>query len=128
MMEFPHKNMDKRPRKRPRLTWDMPPLVPPPPKVTHIYVHIYSYTNSYVSIYLYECQLSLFLFVPYPCSHRYYLFRIRGRIIIISRNSLSRVAYLSLSLCVSVDFFEIWMRYVVLRFNLTACVYAEQTF
>ncbi|KAG5550113.1 hypothetical protein RHGRI_015162 [Rhododendron griersonianum] len=33
MMEFPHKNMDKRPRKRPRLTWDMPPLVPPPPKL-----------------------------------------------------------------------------------------------
>jgi hypothetical protein len=30
MIEFPHKNMDKRPRKRPRLTWDMPPLLPPP--------------------------------------------------------------------------------------------------
>ncbi|XP_011007305.1 PREDICTED: serine/threonine-protein kinase AFC1-like isoform X2 [Populus euphratica] len=27
--EFPHKNMDKRPRKRQRLTWDRPP--PPPP-------------------------------------------------------------------------------------------------
>ncbi|KAL9374007.1 hypothetical protein Peur_033627 [Populus x canadensis] len=27
--EFPHKNMDKRPRKRQRLTWDIPP--PPPP-------------------------------------------------------------------------------------------------
>ncbi|XP_058099022.1 serine/threonine-protein kinase AFC1-like isoform X2 [Magnolia sinica] len=26
--EFPHTNMDKRPRKRPRLTWDMPPQVP----------------------------------------------------------------------------------------------------
>ncbi|KAJ6330466.1 hypothetical protein OIU76_009133 [Salix suchowensis] len=29
--EFPHKNMDKRPRKRQRLTWDVPP--PPPPLV-----------------------------------------------------------------------------------------------
>ncbi|EEF29380.1 afc, putative [Ricinus communis] len=29
--ELPLRNMDKRPRKRPRLTWDMPP--PPPPKV-----------------------------------------------------------------------------------------------
>ncbi|KAK1285525.1 Serine/threonine-protein kinase AFC1 [Acorus calamus] len=28
--EFPHASMDKRPRKRPRLTWDMPPPVPPP--------------------------------------------------------------------------------------------------
>ncbi|XP_028097734.1 serine/threonine-protein kinase AFC1-like [Camellia sinensis] len=33
IIDFPHENMDKRPRKRPRLTWDMPPLVPPPPKV-----------------------------------------------------------------------------------------------
>uniref|UniRef100_A0A2P2LFD0 dual-specificity kinase n=2 Tax=Rhizophora mucronata TaxID=61149 RepID=A0A2P2LFD0_RHIMU len=33
--ECPHRNMDKRPRKRPRLTWDMPPLplFPQPPKV-----------------------------------------------------------------------------------------------
>ncbi|XP_061366681.1 serine/threonine-protein kinase AFC1 isoform X1 [Gastrolobium bilobum] len=29
IIEFPHRNMDKRPRKRPRLTWDKPP--PPPP-------------------------------------------------------------------------------------------------
>ncbi|MED6209973.1 CAAX prenyl protease 1, variant 3 [Stylosanthes scabra] len=29
IMEFPHRSVDKRPRKRPRLTWDMPP--PPPP-------------------------------------------------------------------------------------------------
>ncbi|MED6136569.1 CAAX prenyl protease 1 [Stylosanthes scabra] len=29
IMEFPHRSIDKRPRKRPRLTWDMPP--PPPP-------------------------------------------------------------------------------------------------
>lgn len=28
---FPHRSMDKRPRKRPRLTWDMPPPGPPPP-------------------------------------------------------------------------------------------------
>ncbi|RWR86022.1 serine/threonine-protein kinase AFC1 isoform X1 [Cinnamomum micranthum f. kanehirae] len=28
--EFPHTKMDKRPRKRPRLTWDMPPALPPP--------------------------------------------------------------------------------------------------
>lgn len=33
ILEFPHKNMDKRPRKRPRLAWDMPAPVPPPPKV-----------------------------------------------------------------------------------------------
>ncbi|XP_010653504.1 serine/threonine-protein kinase AFC1 isoform X3 [Vitis vinifera] len=32
--EFPHKNMDKRPRKRPRLTWDMPPPLPPPKVVS----------------------------------------------------------------------------------------------
>ncbi|XP_008442583.1 serine/threonine-protein kinase AFC1 isoform X1 [Cucumis melo] len=30
IIEFPHKNMDKRPRKRQRLAWDMPPPVPPP--------------------------------------------------------------------------------------------------
>ncbi|KAG8649224.1 hypothetical protein MANES_08G075400v8 [Manihot esculenta] len=29
--ELPLRNMDKRPRKRPRLTWDMPPPPPPPP-------------------------------------------------------------------------------------------------
>ncbi|THF96719.1 hypothetical protein TEA_006110 [Camellia sinensis var. sinensis] len=29
IIDFPHENMDKRPRKRPRLTWDMPPLVLP---------------------------------------------------------------------------------------------------
>ncbi|PON72831.1 Serine/threonine protein kinase [Parasponia andersonii] len=34
IIEFPHKNMDKRPRKRPRLTWDMPPPPPPPPSAT----------------------------------------------------------------------------------------------
>ncbi|XP_068669453.1 serine/threonine-protein kinase AFC1-like isoform X1 [Aristolochia californica] len=28
--EFPQSNMDKRPRKRPRLTWDVPPPLPPP--------------------------------------------------------------------------------------------------
>eukprot|EP00268_Persea_americana_P013726 TRINITY_DN160_c0_g2_i1.p1 TRINITY_DN160_c0_g2~~TRINITY_DN160_c0_g2_i1.p1 ORF type:complete len:232 (+),score=38.61 TRINITY_DN160_c0_g2_i1:25-720(+) len=28
--EFPHTKMDKRPRKRPRLTWDMPPALPLP--------------------------------------------------------------------------------------------------
>lgn len=30
VIEFPHNNMDRRPRKRPRLTWDMPPPLPPP--------------------------------------------------------------------------------------------------
>ncbi|KAK1286275.1 Serine/threonine-protein kinase AFC1 [Acorus calamus] len=34
--EFPHASMDKRPRKRPRLTWDMPPPVPPPKIMTKI--------------------------------------------------------------------------------------------
>ncbi|RDX72496.1 Serine/threonine-protein kinase AFC1, partial [Mucuna pruriens] len=35
IIEFPHRNMDKRPRKKPRLTWEMPPPPPPlpPPKV-----------------------------------------------------------------------------------------------
>ncbi|CAN1275067.1 Serine/threonine-protein kinase AFC1 [Linum perenne] len=28
--DFPHRNVDKRPRKRPRLTWDMPPPFLPP--------------------------------------------------------------------------------------------------
>lgn len=37
IMEFPHKNMDKRPRKRPRLTWDMPPPLPPPKVLPVIY-------------------------------------------------------------------------------------------
>lgn len=31
--EFPRKSMDKRPRKRPRLTWDVAPAIPPPPRV-----------------------------------------------------------------------------------------------
>lgn len=39
IIEFPHKNMDKRPRKRPRLTWDMPP--PPPPTVCIFYFVIF---------------------------------------------------------------------------------------
>lgn len=30
-VEFPHRNVDKRPRKRPRLAWDAAPLLPPPP-------------------------------------------------------------------------------------------------
>ncbi|RWV97239.1 hypothetical protein BHE74_00002701 [Ensete ventricosum] len=29
MAEFPHAATDKRPRKRPRLTWDVPPQIPP---------------------------------------------------------------------------------------------------
>ncbi|KAK4419119.1 Serine/threonine-protein kinase AFC1 [Sesamum alatum] len=35
VVDFPHRSMDKRPRKRPRLTWDIPPAVPPlaPPKI-----------------------------------------------------------------------------------------------
>ncbi|GKV30061.1 hypothetical protein SLEP1_g38924 [Rubroshorea leprosula] len=37
IIEFPHKNMDKRPRKRPRLTWDMPPPLPPPKVLPAIY-------------------------------------------------------------------------------------------
>ncbi|KAK9290351.1 hypothetical protein L1049_008519 [Liquidambar formosana] len=35
--EFPHRNMDKRPRKRPRLTWDIPPPLPPPKVLPAIY-------------------------------------------------------------------------------------------
>ncbi|KAG6434064.1 hypothetical protein SASPL_105685 [Salvia splendens] len=34
VVEFPHRSMDQRPRKRPRLTWDLMPTVPPaPPKI-----------------------------------------------------------------------------------------------
>lgn len=35
VVDFPHRSMDKRPRKRPRLTWDIPHAVPAPapPKV-----------------------------------------------------------------------------------------------
>ncbi|KAL8483991.1 hypothetical protein ACS0TY_026619 [Phlomoides rotata] len=34
VVDFPHRSMDKRPRKRPRLTWDLSPAVPPaPPKI-----------------------------------------------------------------------------------------------
>lgn len=68
----------------------------------------------------------------------YYLFRIRVRIVIICFVSVvvsslfHEIRYhelhIYLCLCVCLEFFEIWMRFVVLRFNLTACVYAEQTF
>ncbi|KAG5379588.1 hypothetical protein IGI04_027430 [Brassica rapa subsp. trilocularis] len=35
-VEFPHRNVDKRPRKRPRLAWDAPPPpLPPPSSVFH---------------------------------------------------------------------------------------------
>ncbi|KAG5550117.1 hypothetical protein RHGRI_015162 [Rhododendron griersonianum] len=54
MMEFPHKNMDKRPRKRPRLTWDMPPLVPPPPKVLPAFYCGHEFTNGAVPNYAYS--------------------------------------------------------------------------
>ncbi|EPS65327.1 hypothetical protein M569_09450, partial [Genlisea aurea] len=30
-VDFPHRTMDKRPRKRPRMTWDVAPVVPPVP-------------------------------------------------------------------------------------------------
>ncbi|KAK6942913.1 Protein kinase domain [Dillenia turbinata] len=35
--ELPMRSMDKRPRKRPRLTWDMPPPIPPPKVLPPIY-------------------------------------------------------------------------------------------
>lgn len=54
MIEFPHKNMDKRPRKRPRLTWDMPPLVPPPPKVLPAIYCGHEFTNVAVPSYAYS--------------------------------------------------------------------------
>ncbi|RVW39810.1 Serine/threonine-protein kinase AFC1 [Vitis vinifera] len=47
--EFPHKNMDKRPRKRPRLTWDMPPPLPPPKVVPGMYC-----SQEFVSNYPYS--------------------------------------------------------------------------
>ncbi|KAJ0028750.1 hypothetical protein Pint_35495 [Pistacia integerrima] len=37
IIEFPHKNMDKRPRKRPRLTWDVPPPLPAPKVLPALY-------------------------------------------------------------------------------------------
>lgn len=41
MVDFPHRSMDKRPRKRPRLAWDLPPAVPPaPPKVRFFQMHL----------------------------------------------------------------------------------------
>lgn len=30
VVDFSRRSVDKRPRKRPRLAWDMPPVVPPP--------------------------------------------------------------------------------------------------
>lgn len=54
IIEFPHKNMDKRPRKRARLTWDIPPPLPPPKvsislsfsiAVIYLFVFLYDITN-----------------------------------------------------------------------------------
>lgn len=42
IIEFPHRSMDKRPRKRPRLTWDVPQVPPPPSKVkSHLILFVY---------------------------------------------------------------------------------------
>lgn len=47
IIEFPHKNMDKRPRKRQRLTWDMPPPVPPPKVLILALSCKYGFRNFY---------------------------------------------------------------------------------
>lgn len=51
IMELPH-NMDKRPRKRPRLTWDIPPPAPPPKVLPAIYCG-QEFANGGVSNYAY---------------------------------------------------------------------------
>ncbi|KAJ4977620.1 hypothetical protein NE237_008400 [Protea cynaroides] len=51
--ELPHANMDKRPRKRPRLTWDMPPPIPPPKVIPPIYCG-QEFVNVAVSNYAYS--------------------------------------------------------------------------
>ena len=35
LAEYPHQGADKRPRKRPRLAWDVAPTVFQPPKVSY---------------------------------------------------------------------------------------------
>ncbi|KAK2657960.1 hypothetical protein Ddye_011012 [Dipteronia dyeriana] len=54
MIEFPHKNMDKRPRKRPRLTWDVPhPLPLQPPKVLPAIYCGQEFENGAIPNYMY---------------------------------------------------------------------------
>ncbi|KAD5803161.1 hypothetical protein E3N88_14521 [Mikania micrantha] len=54
-MEFPHQNMDKRPRKRPRLAWDMPdPVHPAPPKVLPALYCRQEFVNGAVPIFSYS--------------------------------------------------------------------------
>ncbi|KAM7254894.1 hypothetical protein ACFE04_020135 [Oxalis oulophora] len=68
IIEFPHKNMDKRPRKRPRLTWDMPPPPqpppPPPPPPSKVIPssmcgHVYA-NNGGIFDYAYQSQSAMF--------------------------------------------------------------------
>lgn len=54
IIDFPHQNMDKRPRKRPRLTWDMPPPVPPPSKVLPVIYCGQDFANVAVPNYAYS--------------------------------------------------------------------------
>ncbi|KAL8263234.1 hypothetical protein R6Q59_024583 [Mikania micrantha] len=55
IMEFPHQNMDKRPRKRPRLAWDMPdPVHPAPPKVLPALYCRQEFVNGAVPIFSYS--------------------------------------------------------------------------
>lgn len=86
-VEFPHRIVDKRPRKRPRLTWDaaaplLPPPPPPPPTVT-ICLHIFvlcnkgmffsSFHSSQIGFY----SLSVFLILDYTANCvNYYKFKI----------------------------------------------------
>ncbi|KAL5986105.1 CAAX prenyl protease 1 [Asimina triloba] len=46
MTEFPHTSMDKRPRKRPRLTWDIPPVIPMAPAVGNATISNHSLASS----------------------------------------------------------------------------------
>lgn len=63
IIEFPHKNMDKRPRKRPRLTWDMPPPLPPPKVVfAFLYGFLRSLNNSVEKLVLF-IEVSIFFLI-----------------------------------------------------------------
>ncbi|XP_071910425.1 serine/threonine-protein kinase AFC1-like isoform X1 [Coffea arabica] len=55
--DFPYRSMDKRPRKRPRLTWDMPPPLPPPSAAAKVLPTIYygqQFANGLLPNYAYS--------------------------------------------------------------------------
>ncbi|KAL8152649.1 hypothetical protein V2J09_010409 [Rumex salicifolius] len=52
--EFPRKSMDKRPRKRPRLTWDVASAIPPPPRVLPAFYCGQEFANGTIPNYVYS--------------------------------------------------------------------------